>query len=87
MTGQHIPPTAANYRQYDTHANYIDGVILKPVHSVANTVRTADGRWANCHPPNRTNLRGAYGIRWWVTGEEAEHLEAMYQDELAYWAD
>ncbi len=87
MTGQHIPRTAANYSQYDTHGNYMDGVIIAPVHVMGANVRTSDGRWANCHPPNRTNLQGAYGIRWWVTGEKAERFEAIYQDDLAFWGE
>ena len=85
--GQHIANSAPNYNSYDTHRNYLDGVIVNPVSKMGSNVRTSDGRWANCHPPNGRNLLGCYGIRWWIRGEDAERLEALYQEDLAFWGD
>ena len=78
----HIAPNASEYNRYDTHNNYMDGVIVNPSLVVAGKVRTADGRWAVCHPPNGVNLKnGAYGIRWWVSRDEWPELDALWLDE------
>lgn len=78
----HIAPNASEYNRYDTHNNYMDGVIVNPSLVVAGKVRTADGRWAVCHPPNGVNLKnGAYGIRWWVSRDEWAELDALWLDE------
>jgi|TARA_B110000240_G_C13454229_1_gene433848 hypothetical protein len=84
---RHVAMGAPGYNNYDTHDNYLNGVIIDPVHYFGGAFRTSDGQWAECHPPNGVNLRGAYGVRWWITGSEKECLEADYQDDLAYWAD
>lgn len=83
---RHIAMGTPGYNDYDTHDNYLNGVIIDPVHVMGGGVRTSDGKWAACHPPNGVNLR-AYGVRWWITDERAERLEAIYQDDLAFWAD
>lgn len=78
----HIAPNAPDYNRYDTHNNYMDGVIVNPALVVAGKVRTADGRWAVCHPPNGVNLKnGAYGIRWWVSRDEWAGLDALWIEE------
>ena len=78
----HIAPNAPEYNRYDTHNNYMDGVIVNPLLVVAGKVRTADGRWAVCHAPNGVNLKnGAYGIRWWVSRDEWAGLDALWLDE------
>lgn len=85
---QHIAPTAPDYREYDTHNNYPEGVILRPVFRVAGAARTSDGKWADVHPPNSRNLlKGAHGVRFWIEDERAAMLEGIYQDDLAFWAD
>ncbi len=82
----HLAPSAPTYTDYDTHNNYMDGVIVRPAYTVGPVVRTEDGRWANCHPPNGRNLlHGAHGVRWWLRDEaKIARLEAMYQDELEW---
>lgn len=88
QNSRHIAPSASNYRQYDTQNNYLDGVILHPVFKMGGAVRTSDGKWADVHPPNGSNLlKGAHGVRWWISGERADRLEDLYQDELAFWAE
>ena len=78
----HIAPNAPDYTRYDTHNNYMDGVIINPSLVVAGKVRTADGRWAVCHAPNGVNLKnGAYGIRWWVSRDEWAGLDALWIEE------
>jgi hypothetical protein len=78
----HIERTAPNYRDFDTHGNYLDGVIISPALVVGSRVRTTDGRWAECHPPNGRNLKnGAYGIRWWIDRDEWAGLDALWMDE------
>ena len=78
----HIERTAPNYREFDTHGNYLDGVIINPSLVVAGKVRTNDGRWAVCHPPNGVNLKnGAYGIRWWIDRDDWAGLDALWMDE------
>jgi hypothetical protein len=85
----HLAPSAPNYTDYDTHNNYMDGVIVRPAYTLGASVRTEDGRWANCHPPNGRNLlKGAHGIRWWLRDDDQiAHLEEMYQFELEFYAD
>ncbi len=78
----HIERTAPNYREFDTHGNYLDGVIVNPALVVGSRVRTTDGRWAECHPPNGRNLKNnAYGIRWWIDRDDWAGLDALWMDE------
>ena len=76
-TTQHITTTSPDYNKYDPYGNYIEGVIVNPTTTIGLNIRTADGRWANCHAPNGHNLIGAHGIRWWIIGEEAKRLDEM----------
>ena len=76
----HVASTSTDYERYDPYRNYLDGVIVNPALVVAGKVRTTDGRWAVCHPPNGVNLH-AYGVRWWVDRDEWERLDSLFVDD------
>ena len=68
----------SEYKNHDPYGNYrYEGIILNPRHTIGLKVRTADGKWANCHPPNGVNLKGAFGVRYWVDRDEWPALDAM----------